>query len=279
MALKGADISATYQDWVHVNKAGAGLADHLGAEAALYLDDGAGGVDQICGRTAVRHWLDPHPDAAAFAETFEFSTTGDMTQGALETAGWTFSNCTAVVANGTLILTMTANAVALASLDVSFAGDFDVCITPVSTMQYFAASTAFPNYHIGGGGVADYRDGVADVAHYGIVWTGSSNIPAYSRFSTGAYTTLGGSEEADNVYTPYFVRIYRYSGTLEIPGASASFPQWNMIADDSSPNGHGFTNNAAIADSSTFNKLFITQTNGAASSGSKIAIANIRRFQ
>ena len=275
MALTGNTVQSTYLDLVQLEKSGAGLPSHAGKEAAVY--DGSGA--QIIGRTAVRHWLDPHPDAAAFAETWEFSTTGAMTQGQLESAGWTFTNCTGVVANGMLILTFTSNAVAMASLAVNFTGDFDVCITPISTMQYFAAGTGFPSSYVGGGGVADYRAGVADVAHYGLVGPNSSQLDAFYRYINGAFTTLGGTEELDGVYVPNFVRVFRYSSTVEVTGASAVHPQWNLIADDSSPHTHGFANNASVTDSSTFNKLFLTQTKGNSVTGTKIAFASIRRFQ
>ena len=73
MALTGNTVQSTYLDLVQLEKSGAGLPSHAGKEAAVY--DGSGA--QILGRTAVRHWLDPDPDA--IAGTWEFSTTGDMT--------------------------------------------------------------------------------------------------------------------------------------------------------------------------------------------------------
>ena len=116
-ALTGNTVQSTYLDLVQLGKSGAGLPAHAGKEAALH--DGAG--NQILGRTAVRHWLDPDP--GAIAGSWEFSTTGNMTQGELETAGWTFVGCTASVTGGQLICIATATA-ARASTVVSLAGDF-----------------------------------------------------------------------------------------------------------------------------------------------------------
>ena len=130
MALTGNKVKDTYLDLVQLEQSGAGLPSHAGKEAALY--DGSGA--QIVGRSAVRNWLDPHPDASSFAETFEFSTTGDMNQTALETAGWTFSNCTAAVSGGTLWITASASTISQAYLTVNFAGDFDVVATLVPNL-------------------------------------------------------------------------------------------------------------------------------------------------
>ena len=275
MALKGADISATYQDWVHVNKAGAGLADHLGAEAALYLDDGAGGVDQICGRTAVRHWLDPHPDAAAFAETWEFSTKGTMTQGALETAGWTFENCTASVSNGALWLSApTGTAIARASIAVSLDGDFDFTFVPCYGDRY--SDLVYVNSLLGFGGVGDT---VSDVAHY----LGSSTVNPRARTVTqinGTWAGLAGTgANLENYSNPVICRISRVSGTVYLSGGNP-WPSSLTRNDDPATTNSGWYR-TQVSDATTFNKFFLTPNLGAVSSGSakRCGFLYIRRFQ
>ena len=119
MALTGNAVKDTYLDLVQLEQSGAGLPSHAGKEAALY--DGSGA--QIVGRTAVRHWLDPDPDA--ISGSWEFSTYGDANQATLEAAGWTFSGCSGVVSNGVLILTATGTGRAVAETTVSLSGDFD----------------------------------------------------------------------------------------------------------------------------------------------------------
>jgi len=276
VALTGNTVQSTYLDLVQLEKSGAGLPSHAGKEAALY--DGSGA--QIVGRSAVRHWLDPHPDAAAFAETWEFSTKGTMTQGQLETAGWTFYNCTATVANGLLVLTSTGG-VTKASIDVSFSGDFDIVITPYSSLDYLSGVTTTNYYFCGGGGVADYRAGTADVAHYGLAYTNAGGLNVFDRLVTGAFTTLGGTSEADNAYGGNnVVRVYRKSAANEIACAAVGLAtNFRLIADDSAPNASGFVQNAAVNDSSTYNKLFLTWYTGSLNAGEKSCFASIRRFQ
>ena len=215
MALKGADISATYQDWVHVNKSGAGLADHAGAEAALYLDDGAGGVDQVCGRTAVRHWLDPHPDAASFAETWEFSTKGTMTQGQLEAAGWVFdAGMSGSVSGGVFKITSSGTGKKGARLTVSYAGDFDVIAAPIFVQENTSAESpivAFPFFAIGD------ADGTG---HYTYWEPGGINYKLYRAHSATTSDWSGGTSTNTAVYhgANVILRISRISGTVYITG-------------------------------------------------------------
>ena len=148
MTLENTDISARYKDVVQLEKSGLGLPSHAGKEAAVY--DGSGA--QILGRTAVRHWLDPHPDAASFAETWEFSATGDMTQAALETAGWAFDVGTSgSVSGGVLKITNNGAGLEGVRLTCSFDGDFDVIAAPLDVMENTAAESSFvrPMFGIG----------------------------------------------------------------------------------------------------------------------------------
>ena len=272
MALKGADISATYQDWVHVNKAGAGLADHAGAEAALYLDDGAGGVDQICGRTAVRHWLDPHPDAASFAETWEFSTTGDMTQGQLETAGWTFSNCSGLVSNGMLWLTATANARAKAYLTVSLSGDFDFTASSIFGQSY---GQLYPGVTRGGG--VGVGDPTVDVIHFSEIAHQDGN-PVVIKRVNGDWDDHNGTETFTSCQgaTPMVLRVSRVGGTVYVTGGTITSP---MVEDDTSFRNAGWVPAATAVDATTFTRLALPMTYTASAIGDVVGFYFLRRFQ
>lgn len=278
-ALTGNAVKDTYLDLVQLGKSGAGLPAHAGKEAALY--DGSGA--QILGRTAVRHWLDPHPDAASFDETWEFSTKGTMTQGQLETAGWTFENCTAAVTGGVLILTADGNGFVRASLSVSFSGDFDVWVTPAMPLSY--QSTANPHNtasgYVSGLGVADYRPGTADLAHYVSLLRPNGTILTDSFFSNGAWTTLGGSADTDNIYSASVVmRSWRDDGTLYCCSAQLGDPPMMVLWENPIvPYQEGWTRKTGISDSSTYNKLFFILENGTTGAGARTAIASIRRFQ
>ena len=281
MALTGNTVQSTYLDLVQLEQSGAGLPSHAGKEAALY--DGSGA--QILGRSAVRNWLDPHPDAASFDETWEFSTTGDMNQSALESAGWTFSNCTASVSGGLLNLTTTANGIISASIVVELTGDFDIVITPSAGPDYYASSVGTPKqYYIGGGGIADYRAGVADVSHYGLAATFNGRCDFHS-YITGAFTTLGGTLESDVLYGSSTVcRTLRDSGTVYNFGATAGNPRQFFLYDyaaTTKPAGLGWTSTTTTAsDSSTFNKLFLTQgPSNFTLAGCVCSFASVRRFK
>ena len=276
MAIKGSDISATYQDWVHVNKAGAGLTDHAGAEAALYLDDGAGGVDQILGRTAVRHWLDPHPDAAAFAETWEFSTKGTMTQGQLETAGWTFTNCTGVVSNGMLWITASSAAISHASIVVSLAGDFDllVGVAPPYSFGDFTTTSGI----IGGFGIADTAN---DVSHQVCMKNLTANSSRIVRYND-TFSTLSGGTSAEGAFNSahgFVARINRISGTIDLSGGGGWPHTWLKNASGEFGQ-EGYYYSSTVADADTITRIFLCQTTGGGTtSGSKTGFYFLRRFK
>jgi hypothetical protein len=262
-ALTGNAVKDTYLDLVQLGKSGAGLPSHAGKEAALY--DGAG--YQILGRTAVRHWLDPHPDA--IAGTWEFSTYGDATQGELETAGWTFSNCTGVVSNGVFWLTATDNAIAKAYTTVSLGGDFDYLAAFISDVGYAAVQVSTESY--GGFGVAD---SVNDKAYFGVTVDGVK----VNRHNAGSWAALGGVSSTIIPYdTPLCVRVSRVSTTVRIGGAGIG--QIRMIVDQAAYANDGFQSAATATDSNTMTNIFITCAADAAVNGGKIGCLFIRRFQ
>ena len=265
-ALTGQTVQSSYLDLVQLGKSGAGLPSHAGKEAAVY--DGSGA--QILGRTAVRHWLDPHPDAASFDETWEFSTTGDMTQGQLETAGWTFTSCAGSVSGGAMWLQRTASAYWSANLAVSLAGDFDIVVGVIREMDYTTASP--PNYLTGGFGVADT---VNNVAHHQY----GSMVNGYGRtqtFINGAWTTFAGTGANSSFYgPPRMLRIWRVSGTVYLAACSTETPL--LKADDTLADRNGWSAVATVSDADTFDKLFfkIDSTVGDGVFG----VTFIRRFQ
>ena len=248
MALTGNTVQSTYLDLVQLEKSGAGLPSHAGKEAAVY--DGSGA--QIIGRTAVRHWLDPHPDAAAFAETFEFSTTGDMTQGQLESAGWTFqANVTGSVSNGVIKLTDATNTSNIGMYrTISFDGDFDISFFPYSSTD---TSSAAPSY-----GVFGVGDSSGDVGYKGWV-SGSNQIYTCSSLMGATYSTWAGGTAANaSIYHSMLcIRICRLSGTIYV---AHGHPSANLIIENSQrkPGGsNGWNKIASASDSRTFDRLWV----------------------
>jgi hypothetical protein len=265
MALTGNTVQSTYLDLVQLEQSGAGLPSHAGKEAALY--DGSGA--QIIGRSAQRHWLDPHPDA--IAGSWEFSTYGDANQAALETAGWTFTNCSGLVANGLLQLTATSAAVAYASLVVSLAGDFDFVAAPVYPYGY--AANPITAYWLGGVCVGDSSGDTFQgsfVAHvtYGYL----------EKVHTGTLSTLTGTAVELAVYGPIRqVRVLRISGNVRITGSIMTHP--GIRIDDSSPIDVGWAADTIVADATTFNRIILPVTIGTSPNGSKMNYHFLRRFQ
>ena len=256
----------------------------LAGEAALYDQNG----QQILGRTAIRHWLDPHPDAASFDETWEFSTTGDMTQGQLEAAGWAFENCTAEVSGGVLWLTATTNlAPPRAYLVVNLTGDYDICVTGVNNYRYnpgpYESAGADCNCGIG---IGRYESGVTDLMHYikfGMVNGGTLSDNFYAN---GAWTSpYGGVSDADQLYTrgDIIARAVRYSGILAIVSggvANVMCPQFVLNANSQTYlHGMGWTRKTWIADTTTFNRLaLIPSEDISVGVGTIWGVASVRRF-
>ena len=245
MALTGNTVQSTYLDLVQLEKSGAGLPSHAGKEASLY--DGSGA--QILGRTAVRHRLDPDPDA--ISGSFEFSTMGNMTQGQLETAGWTFTNYTASVVNGVLALKKTSayNTYAKAERSVSLSGDFDYFMycAPIKLKQ---VSRTGNSVH-GGLAVADSSGSFQGIALGG---TASSSVARYSRASTYANPASGTLASYSVTFPIRGIRVARTGGTVYL----GYYSEW------STRNSEGATidNNGPIiatstADASTFDKLIL----------------------
>jgi len=264
-ALTGNAVQSTYLDLVQLGKSGAGLPSHAGKEAAVY--DGSGA--QILGRTAVRHWLDPHPGAAAFAETWEFSTKGTMTQGQLEAAGWTFSDCTGSVSNGVLWVERSSSAYWKAYLTTNFTGDFDVVAGILWDREY--SSSVGEAYNIGGMGVGDTSNNVTHfVAGYMVGGYGKRNS-----WINGAWTTLGGTNAQPSIYTaPEMVRVSRVSGTVYLCAGSRVAMVGN---DDTTADRYGWSGVHTVADADTFDRLYFQKSAG--TGVGKVGIYFIRRFQ
>ena len=278
MALTGNTVQSTYLDLVQLEKSGAGLPSHAGKEAALY--DGSGA--QIVGRTAQRHWLDPHPDAASFDETWEFSTTGDMTQGQLESAGWTFKDCSGSVSNGIFWLSgVTGGAAANwahASLSVSLSGDFDLLISPLLPIGYADNQGPIENVQYGGVGVAIVSGNDAHHVYGRFVNGYGFNY----RYTAGAWDVGGGSETNGISYAPpSMIRISRVSGTVYLYGAVGEGASPVMVPDDTAPQNNGWTTAATVSDSQTFDKIFLAPGRRVSSavSGQTCGFRFLRRFQ
>jgi len=249
-ALTGNTVQSTYLDLVQLGKSGAGLPSHAGKEAAIY--DGSGA--QILGRTAVRHWLDPHPAAAAFAETWEFSTTGDMTQGQLESAGWTFdSGMSGSVSGGVLKLTSNAAYLRGARLTVSYAGDFDILAYPLWDTQN-TASTGLNN--------ADPVLGVgasAGEGHHVKVSPGGVGQALVRVHSATTSDWSGGTSASTSSQAgpPFVCRICRTSGTVYISGSFVGASLFDNLDNRIPITGAGWWAVSTDVDAATMNTLFL----------------------
>ena len=260
-------------DLVQLEKSGAGLPSHAGKEAALH--DGAG--NQILGRTAVRHWLDPDPVAAVanagspFAENFEFSTYGDATQAALETAGWTFSNCTASVTNGSLQIVSSGSNDVRAIRTVSLSGDFDfvtrifsVPTTPAATYDYTC-------------GIVVGIPGPTDVGHYVLQINAGTHMLVARRLAAvydGNAFGAGGTTTGMYLTGTGVERLCRYSGTVYGLGTEHMYLSWNLGTSAAS---EGTWNGSTAVDSSTFTRVgFVFD---ATTSGQTFQIPFLRRYK
>ena len=267
MALTANTVQSTYLDLVQLEKSGAGLPSHAGKEAALY--DGSGA--QILGRTAVRHWLDPDPDATA-ASSWEFSTYGDATQGELETAGWAFSGCTAVASNGMLILTKTAayDTIATATLTVSLSGDFDyvACFSPPDyTGPIPAGNTLYGSLWVADSSGKAHGMGVTYVGNPAWGLRGYRDSTYASLAGGSLYSLAVGAAKLD------LIRVARYSGTVLLYGGAHGWGTGCGTSIASSWRG------TTQADASTFNKLFfLDDAQGKVNQGFKTGIRFLRRF-
>lgn len=272
MALTGNTVASTYLDLVQLEKSGAGLPSHAGKEAALY--DGSGA--QILGRTSFQHWLDPHPDAAAFAETYEFSTYGDANQAALEADGWTFQHCSGEVSNGVMKLvgTTAGNQIRKAYISTTLAGDFDIVTAIWLPYDYGATavgvSTNQQCLYVGDSGVGDTAQGiqivrgntVAPMARHTAAWTTLAGTPAGSSFGQG--TTL--------------LRISRVSGTVYFYCGSP-YGDSALVADDTSDGLNGWDRMTTKVDATSFNKIAIALYNTVCQPTVAANVPFLRRFQ
>jgi len=275
-ALTGNTVQSTYLDLVQLGQSGAGLPLHAGKEAALY--DGSGA--QILGRTSVRHWLDPDPDA--IAGTWEFSTYGDATQGELETAGWVFADCTAEVKNGRLCIVQSgANKYVRAYVPVNLSGDFDYAVSPgVHPTQNSSNYLPVANNLYGGFGVAASG---SDLMHHVHLESAADGRLAFKRYITGAYSTGGGTNYNLSVYSsPVLLRIARLSGTVRL-GGMHQYPLGSII-DESGANymnaQNGVPGIVQVVDATAFNRLVLLLDFGQSSlDKGAVSFAWIRRYK
>ena len=268
MALTGSTVASTYLDLVQLEKSGAGLPSHAGKEAALY--DGSGAA--IVGRTAQRHWQDPHPDA--IATSYEFSTMGDMTKAELITAGWTFDNCDGAVTNGVLWLSNFENGTFVrAWTAVSFTGDFDVVAAPVVGASY---GDEMANGSLGYLGVGT---STGDDLHF----SGATASAAHYRSTTatgGAWASGGGTATTGDLYTgPPIVRISRVSGEIYCRGGSSVVS--SLEEDEVATNGSAGWFGRTASEAQTLNRLSLHPHYGAQFSPTtgRCGFLFIRRFQ
>jgi len=271
VALTGNTVQSTYLDLVQLEKSGAGLPSHAGKEAAVY--DGSGA--QILGRTAVRHWLDPDPDA--ISGSFEFSTMGDKSQAQLEAMGFVFTECTAVVSNGLLLLTKTGayNTFGKAELTVNLAGDFDYVIGfargSMTTASQTGDTTGWGIYVADGatGGGAGLAHGVScgtSALFYNLRGFKSST---YANLASGTlWTTTSGDASSG------LLRVFRSSGTVNFMGGNKFSVLYSQGTTRANTGWRGTTQ----ADASTFNKLILTGAEDGKDYPQTRAYAFIRRY-
>ena len=246
MALTGNTVQSTYLDLVQLEKSGAGLPSHAGKEAALY--DGSGAP--IIGRTAVRHWLDPDPDA--ISGTWEFSTYGDKTQGQLEAAGWTFTECTASVTGGQLVIVKTGayNTLAKAELTVSLTGDFAYVVginsSTMNTIARTGNNTGWGIYIADSSGSAN---GICAGPTAAVSSLRGYKASTYANLASGTVFSVGINNEIK------FLMVARVSGTVSFGGGGSMA---KLLNDAGKPDTSYGWRGTTQADASTFNKLIIT---------------------
>jgi len=273
MALTGNTVQSTYLDLVQLEKSGAGLPSHAGKQAALY----DGGGNQILGRTAQPSWLDPHPDAASFDETFEFSTYGDANQAALESDGWTFENCTGEVAGGVFWLTATSTSIPRAYRTVSLTGNFDFTVSSVYDYDYGGLK---PASYVRGGLIIG--DSVSDVA-YAVVLGSNGAVGRFEYFIGSKWSDYSGGTSGVGAYHDLANtgRLYRTSGTVYV----TSGPDWPYSVlqanEGGSPPVRGWASDFNGADATTFNRLGVfcrSNSTATVSSGCRFGFRFVRRF-
>lgn len=254
-------IMNRYKDLLHVNKGGAGLPSHSGAEILPVVDDGSGGVNEAVSRLAIQHHLNPSPPAASFAETREWSLTGDMTHGELVTDGWAFDTGIAgEVRGGRLVLDYTPDQsldFIGAYLPVNFTGDFDV-ITMCHGFGFMEIGALTQEYIAGGIMVA--RSGT-NICH-GAVMTWDDDKPRPTWWSSQTYpaASLTVTEEAwDFGVAESVLRICRYSGTIYIVGGTIYSPGSNRTSTALASPDHdrGWNVFDSITDANTIDRLYL----------------------
>ena len=209
----GTLVQDMYQDFVQLGNSGNGTPGTTGGEAALY--DGSG--KRIISRLAQRDWRDVCPAAAVansgspYAETFEFSATGNMTQGQLESAGWSFTNCTGSVTSGQLVCVVTTAFVpchAELTLGTALSGDFDIQFCPM--IPRHGDVPAQNGY--GGLQLCDPTANTLQSIHYQY----SNGVHVVYCVKDGVYSTsaMGTSMGYHRIYDFMIARLSRASGTM-----------------------------------------------------------------
>jgi len=260
-------VKDSYKDVVQLEQSGAGLPSHAGKQAALY--DGAG--NQILGRTAQPSWLDPDPNASGFADTIEFSTMADKTQGQLESDGWTFTNSSGTVSNGVFVQT-SANGTrgeAYKSLSSTLTGDFDILIC-----RGWLTESDFGSDPGGGVGFADTSGNTA-IMGYAYLTEGTTNARAYT---IGSYSTWGSVsfKVAKTLQSGYVIlRFLRLSGTIYVSGSNIDTCCLFSDGVRTPTLKSGFAQSHSGADTANYNRLVVS---GANANTKDIPIFWIRRF-
>lgn len=240
-------VKLSYLDMVQLEQSGAGLPAHAGKEAALY--DGSGA--QILGRTAVRHWLDPDPDAAVansgspFDETHEFSTLSSV-------HGWTaLGSETVSVSNGVLNVGVvgTDGSYPGAVHTTSLAGDFDIVTTLWTPLVSDLSPYGYVSWSI--------EDTVNSVSHsmYTIMGDTFRRVYVYDNGSPAVLRAGGAQTQftSANVTRETLFRFARYSGTFYM--AIGDY-RWSFDVGISAPaSTTGWTIKSVASETRTFDRL------------------------
>ena len=260
--LTGTNISDTYKDVVQLEQSGSGLPSHGGAPAALYDGDG----NLVNAHLGVHAFgLDPDPISSAQSDTLEPMVERSMTQGELESAGWTFVSCSAEVSGGILWVKPSAQNF-YAYLTVSLDDDFVYHLCPFTCYRGATtlpmSATTLPDGRSPGLFVADT---VGDVYHsMEIVFIG-----LYARINeniNGTFSTLTkgttGADSYGDVQGGGLVSLtlQRFNGTVYLSKTMTASPIFraNISANNEiymDTNAGLVSNAASVADSSTFNRV------------------------
>ena len=202
-----------------------------------------------------------------------------MNQTALETAGWTFTDCTAEVANGVLWITTPAseNPWSRAYFSTSLTGDFDLIAEVVGSDVPNKGASKGTGDQLGVFGIGiddtpgllhqafprwESTDRMGGRVGHGGAWADAANLTTVS---------------ATLFFINNFVRISRTSGTISFY-VGAGWP----LADNYKGSINGWRLIASISESSTYNRIHLSNGLAVASDNESSAVfgfRSIRRFQ